>query len=280
MIRDTFFSIPRFVSLCRKDMVESWKANLLRLVMMYGIMAVFFVWNGYFQYESFPSNQHWVQLGNDPIWKIELIFFMWMILIMGLLSASFIMEKMKSKTNRIACLMTPATMFEKFFSRWVVFTFGYLIAFLIAFKLADWTRVLIYTMGYPEIDVIASLPLCHLVGDEQSTYWPAFENSRYFLLAISFYFAAQSLFVLGSSIWPKNAFVKTVAACVVIAIVFISIAATVVSIFEHKRIYGMGFSMTEEDMMSLSMIGLFILTCFNWMLAYFRFKESEIINRW
>ena len=39
MIRDTFFSAPRFVNLCRKEMVESWKANLLRFVMMYGIMA-------------------------------------------------------------------------------------------------------------------------------------------------------------------------------------------------------------------------------------------------
>ena len=38
MIRDTFFSAPRFVNLCRKEMVESWKANLLRFVMMYGII--------------------------------------------------------------------------------------------------------------------------------------------------------------------------------------------------------------------------------------------------
>ena len=33
MIRDTFFSAPRFVNLCRKEMVESWKANLLRFRM-------------------------------------------------------------------------------------------------------------------------------------------------------------------------------------------------------------------------------------------------------
>ena len=38
MIRDTFFSAPRFVNLCRKEMVESWKANLLRFVMMYGML--------------------------------------------------------------------------------------------------------------------------------------------------------------------------------------------------------------------------------------------------
>lgn len=78
-----------------------------------------------------------MSLGNDPIWQFELMIFVWAAAIMGLLSASFIMEKMKSKTNRIATLMTPATTLEKFLSRWLVFTFGYLVAFLIAFELAD-----------------------------------------------------------------------------------------------------------------------------------------------
>ena len=29
MIKDTFFSLPRFMNLCRKEMVESWKSNAL-----------------------------------------------------------------------------------------------------------------------------------------------------------------------------------------------------------------------------------------------------------
>ena len=32
MIRDTFFDWHRFVNVCRKEMVEGWKANLLRHV--------------------------------------------------------------------------------------------------------------------------------------------------------------------------------------------------------------------------------------------------------
>ena len=40
MIKDTFFSLPRFMNLCRKEMVESWKSNVLRMVLMYGVMAV------------------------------------------------------------------------------------------------------------------------------------------------------------------------------------------------------------------------------------------------
>ncbi len=44
MIKDTFFSLPRFMNLCRKEMVESWKSNVLRIVLLYGVMTV--VWSG------------------------------------------------------------------------------------------------------------------------------------------------------------------------------------------------------------------------------------------
>ena len=54
---------------------------------------------------------------------------------------------MKSKTSRTVVLMTPATMFEKFFARWLVATCGFILVFLIAFKLADLTRVVFYLLA-------------------------------------------------------------------------------------------------------------------------------------
>lgn len=277
MIRDTFFSMPRFVNLCRKEMVESWRTNLLRFVMMYGIMAIAFVWSAYFEYK-YPERLLNSGLKDDSIWIFVLVAFLWAIVIMGILSASFVMERMKSKTNRTAMLMTPATMFEKFFSRWLVFTFGFLIVFLIAFKLADFTRVGIYLMCYPELKgIIAPAPLSHLVGDEQ--YWTAFPDCKAFMAGVSAYFFTQSLFVLGSTIWPKNAFVKTFAALVVIVIVYVSVGAALTKAF----FTGNGFSepiFSDDTLMILMTITFLALALFNWVLAYFRFKESEIINRW
>lgn len=40
MIRDTFFSLHRFVNVCRKEMVENWKTYILRSVMVYGMLAI------------------------------------------------------------------------------------------------------------------------------------------------------------------------------------------------------------------------------------------------
>ena len=206
MIRDTFFSAPRFVNLCRKEMVESWKANLLRFVMMYGIMAIAFVWNGYFRY-NYPQGMIDRGVEQDPIWYFELTIFLWAMVIMGLLSASFVMERMKTKTNRIAVLMTPATMFEKFLSRWLVFTFGFLIVFLIAFKLADYTRVMVYSLIYPDVkEVILPVNLGDLVGSGKR--WYLFHKTYELTLVLSIYCFVQSLFVLAVLYGRKIRFLK------------------------------------------------------------------------
>ena len=155
MIKDTFFSLPRFMNLCRKEMVESWRSNVLRMVLMYGVMAVVLVWNGYTQYNYHDSVYFIRHANTDPAWGFILMAFLWFLFVFGCLSASLVMEKMKNKTSRLSTLMTPSTPFEKFFSRWLISTIVFLVVFLIAFKLADYTRVMVYSLIYPEVKVIA-----------------------------------------------------------------------------------------------------------------------------
>lgn len=286
MIRDTFFSMSRFVSLCRKEMIESWKVNLLRFVMMYGILTIIFVWNGYFEYH----NPGWVidkGTAHDPCWEFVLVIFLWALVIMGILSASFTMERMKTRTSRTTMLMTPATMFEKFFSRWLVFTFGFFIVYLIAFKLADWTRVAVYTVSYPELkEIIATTPLSYLVGNDryagEAIMWRVFEDYESFMLAVSGYLFVQSLFVLGSTVWPKNSFIKTFSALMLIIILFMGVQVAMRHIlFAGKNgFFDASVIFSREAIEIYLTLFFFALAIFNWVVAYFRFKESEIINRW
>ncbi len=276
MIRDTFFSMPRFVELCRKEMVENWKTNLLRFVLMYGVLAIALVWNAYLEYR-YASPGSYVSREKSVV-VFGCVTFIWGIVIMGTLSASFIMERMKTKINREAMLMLPATMFEKYISRWLIFTVGAVVAFLIAYKLADWSRVLIYTIAYPENDVIAQVPLSHLVG--KTGYWTAFRDNQEFVMGIGGYCFIQSLFVLGGAIWPKNAFIKTFAVGVAITLIYMLIGTLLFHSFLAHRPSVNAVFMSDETMKTL--MTFFFLSCalFNWVLAYFRFKESEIINRW
>lgn len=273
MIRDTFFSPSRFMNLCRKEILDNWRVNLLRFVMMYTIMAIAFLWTGYFEYSGrFDSHAY---METDPMWSVIFFISLAVLIITGMLSASFLMERMKTKTNRIAVLMTPATMFEKFFSRWLIFTFGFLLAFIVSFKLADWTRVLVYMLQYPGTDVICPMPLSYIHSRE------VFPDGGTFILYAAIYFFAQSVFVLGSSIWAGNSFIKTLAAVLVIALIYMSGGAVCARIFfpEHGT-YGVNQQLSDETLTLLVTLFFWLMASFNWVLAYFRFKESEIINRW
>ena len=277
MIKDTFFSLPRFMNLCRKEMVENWRSNVLRMVLMYGVMAVVMVWNGYFEYRYWHSGQI-----EDPAWTFLLVVFIWSLWGFGCLSASFTMEKMKTKTSRTSMLMVPATPFEKFFSRWFVFTVVFLVIFLISYKLADYTRFIIYSLAYPEEkDFIIPVDLSHLVG-ERKTYYTLCRTGLQFRALLSAYFFVQSLFVLGSSIWPKNSFLKTFASGTVIAIVYFLLAVFMSKMFlENGNYYSENVftGMSEDTAMSIMIVVGIFFTLMNWTLAYLRFKESEIVNR-
>ena len=277
MIKDTFFSLPRFMNLCRKEMVENWRSNVLRMVLMYGVMAVVMVWNGYFEYRYWHSGQI-----EDPAWTFLLVVFIWSLWGFGCLSASFTMEKLITKTSRTSMLMVPATPFEKFFSRWFVFTVVFLVIFLISYKLADYTRFIIYSLAYPEEkDFIIPVDLSHLVG-ERKTYYTLCRTGLQFGALLSAYFFVQSLFVLGSSIWPKNSFLKTFASGTVIAIVYFLLAVFMSKMFlENGNYYSENVftGMSEDTAMSIMIVVGIFFTLMNWTLAYLRFKESEIVNR-
>ena len=278
MIRDTFFDWHRFVNVCHKEMVEGWKANLLRMVLMYGVLAIALVWNAYVEYDGDRSRE----AIERNVWSFGIVAFIWGITVMGCLSASFTMERMKTKTSRMAMLTTPATMFEKFFARWVVFTFVFLVVYIIAYKLADWTRILVFMAKYPEMDYIGQVPLCsHMVSECRTCteHWTAFPDYWRFMLGVSGYFFFQSCFVLGSSIWPKNAFLKTFAAGVIIVIVY-ALIGTMLAKLLISDYYVDREHPSEEALWACMTVVAFAMALFNWILAYFRFKESEIINRW
>lgn len=128
-----------------------------------------------------------------------LVTFIWALWGFGCLSASFTMEKMKTKTSRTSMLMIPATPLRSF-SRWFVFTVVYLAYSDMLYKLADYTRFTIYFWLIRRRILLLPNDLSHLVGDENIILY-AGEGWNLESADIRL-FLVQSLFVLGSSIWP------------------------------------------------------------------------------
>lgn len=260
------------MNLCRKNVIENWKTNLLRIGLMYGVMAVIFVWAGYSDYKNLRPEEP------DPFVNTTLGIFAWFGLICGCISASFTMENMKSKTSRLSSLMIPATPFEKYFSRWFVSTIVFIVVFIIAYLLADYTRVLIYSFAYPDKNIVAA-QLSYFFSSEASYGFP--DASDAIGRIILCYLFLQSCFVLGSSIWPKNSLVKTfVAAFAVLLLNGIILGGFLYFFFNDSNITFNKIPLVSEEIYKalLYVVPVFFILL-NWTLAYFRFKEAEIINR-
>ncbi len=69
--------------------------------------------------------------------------FVFIIGIFSIVYAANIMENMITKEKRIAFLMLPATMIEKFVARFLIVTVGLAVAIYVAASLAEITRYLV-----------------------------------------------------------------------------------------------------------------------------------------
>lgn len=266
MENNQFFNLRRFGMLCRMEWIGAWKMHLRRFVACYAGLA--FVLVGYGLGDSNPSL---------PAYEHNLRFLVHAgLFVMGAFFASCFMECMKTKEGRIAYLMLPASAFEKYLSRWLLFTVGFVLMYILAFELADWTRVVVSKMYYSDLaEQIKPLDLsCYIYGADGNVSIWSLQRTGILITMCCF---VQSLFVLGSSIWPKKTIGKTL-----IAIVMICLANIQLGHFICKE-WG-GFHnpiLNDNDAMTYLVMTIgAVFAVFNWTLAYFRFKESEIINRW
>lgn len=277
-----FFNTKRFCLLLKKDFQENSKQYILTFFTFFGVFALFLIWNSWSEYDS--SHYDVQRLNQD-----QLTIFSFLFAGIGLGFAAKAMDIMNNKTKRIAYLSLPASNFEKFFSRWLIVTIGYILVFFTALWLADLLRVLICAIRFPYVEV-RMLDFSKLIDTEQM--WAShyvFPHKIPFFLALSTYFLFHSILILGTLFWMKNSFIKTFSIVAVLTTLFILICRWAVIIFyvdstEFGNVINSFLPLHRENPENIIFsVIILLLSCFalfNWILAYFRFKESEIIKRW
>lgn len=262
------FNINRFILLLNKDIQENGKRYLFSFLSLLGTLAIILISSSYLAYSSRSFNP--AQLNNDQLNIISSLFFF-----LSLAWASTAMDVINTKTKRISYLSMPASNFEKYFSRWLIVTIGYFIAFFISLWIADLLRVLIGSILFREVD-IKMLDFSHLINSDK----------LYFTLSV--YFLFQSIFLLGSMFWEKNPFIKTFSFTAIIIGLLILLMYKTIGIFydDYSNFGNVIMSFLPEELNFENRIFIIIssiaycFTLINWILAFFRFKEFEIIKRW
>ena len=282
---NNIFNIKRFGLVFRKDIMEGWKRYLLMFLTMLGIIALMLTWNywEHYRYIEDTGNQSpWIN--NRILINLSLMFGAF-----GLIFASTFMSPMNSKTKRITYLVCPSSDFEKYFTRWIIVTIVYIVSFFIAMWVADALRVAICSARYPDLDV-AFVDLTKLIDPSVDWKGGGYVFPQYlFIMFVSIYLLFQSLFVLGSTFWEKVSFVKTFTVGALIVLSFVLLCRWAILLF-YGELEGFGNVLNsfepidkknldkERALLYISCV-ISVFTLANWVLAFFRFRESEIIKR-
>ena len=280
---NNIFDIKRFGLVFRKDLMEGWKRYALLFLTMFGIMAIIITWN-YFDYYDDIAQGYRSNYEKEILRYIPLLFGAF-----GLLFASTFMNPMNSKLKKITYLVSPSSNLEKYLTRWIIVTVVYIISFFIAMWFADAIRVAICSARYPDLD-IAFIDLTKLINLNPN--WDAsylFPYKWVFFLCVATYSLFQSLFILGSTFWEKTSFVKTFTVGASIVFLYVMICrwailffygtfdkfANVLNSFDSAK----RSNMNEDISLTITISVISAFTLINWTLAFFRFRESEIIKR-
>lgn len=280
------FSLSRTGSIFKKYILENWKVLLMRFILMLGVLVITSILVEWASFDEYRWNLEDIR-NFDVAKRISerlVGFYTFIIYIFGCFMASLSMESAKSKTGRIAMFMTPATQLEKYIVRWVIAVPLFILLYIGCCGIADLTRCAFTLIIHPEY-----APMVHPINLYSAiTYKEYFTGETVIAetvyIAVYLFILAQSFFMLGSSVWPRNSLLKTFAALAIISTVYSVMFAIGVQsmdglhIPEESTLYGIGY-IDETNWKATCGIVVGAIAIFNYTLAYYRFKEMEIIQR-
>lgn len=268
------FSLRRVGLLVKKDIAENKKSLFLKIGLMYGVIVMISILislgfsGNYYDVESYRIC-NFLNDGEDPSWDMQMSVYQFFFVLFGCLSAASVFENMKDNKSRLSTLMIPATMLEKYISRLLLFVIAFVPVFILGCLLGETIRYISMSAIYHDCEMLKYMSLSYI--------WQYVSDEDFWLMVLGIVFW-QSVYTLGSSIWSKNSFLKTfVAVWIVLLALTLFLVIVAVIVFDFDKKYDADVFLNLPDALGYIMIVGAIL--FNYVLAYFRYKESEIIQR-
>lgn len=278
MKQDNFFDLKRFTHVLRNDFLEHRKTMLQAVVMGYLALTYTVIARTFYLYKSadiFDTGT--ADEVSRSIWQLSLVAFA--VYILGFTGSSIL--ALSTKQKRISYFMLPATIFEKFLAMLLRIVGFYTLSYIAIFYLADWSRMLFYLIFYPEAPVI----------ELTDTYFGKNTYQLNFLLPYYLFISIQSAFILGAVSFYVRSFFKTlgvlmgaIAGYILLNKLFIFVCygkeTSWIDVFKTftERLEGiLPAKASDTILVAWGVVILFALA--NWIIAYYRLKESQIISK-
>lgn len=265
------FSFPRFGKLLATDLTANVKKYSLWLGLIVGIISALAVIAIMSNTDAITNKEYlyYSVSFSDPVATFMTFVFYFGLFITTAIAASLTMQNFAEKGSFINAMMLPATQLEKFLSQWFIFVPGFLAMYLLSFQVIDWVRVVAEMAIFGSNANIKSINVITLLlpndMEEPGVIWG--------LMIV------QSVFLLGSTIWPKNSMVKTVCAIGIISLALIIFNILCIQmLLDSNSSYSLNLTDTQESILAWTIVCF--LTLANYIIAYYRYKEIELIQRW
>jgi len=223
-------------------------------------------------------------LSYDPIWETERIWACFLLVLFTGLSGSMLYSALNVRSARIGVLTAPASSFEKFLSWFIIYFFGMIVVFFASAFIADLIRVGIVKIFAAAPETAAPIPFSKIIAMSTSTPLGQYDANEALGLIVFYGFTLFNfaVFTLGSILFAKNSFMKTIGCIMVINFVlsyitYASFRIFLKSSFEPRPLFDITPSVSFNLCATAFCLLLFSFTIW---LSYRRFKEADIIDRW
>lgn len=204
----------------------------------------------------------------DSIWSMLILYFWICLVATCYASTGMLLQPLGKKTTAIPMLMLPASQFEKYLCQFIICVLIPIVIFVAGFEIIDALRVVVVNSFFAGVT-----PACMLTP---KVLLAGFDLGATF--GITLIALVQSCFALGSSIWPRHGVKRTFCALVIIGVLLAIWAVTLLYLYPTETNYKPTYAFNKSiDNTIISL--MIVLAVFNYVIAYFRFKEAEIINR-
>lgn len=200
----------------------------------------------------------------DEVEAPALLIYMFMMGIMALgpaISASLMFSSMQGKAGRINTLMLPASHTEKFLVRTTVYLVLFAISTIIVMALGEGVRYLCSPMNYRSVYQLLMDVNMHI-----SFSW------HFIIVSV---LSSHAVYTLGSVLWPRKSFVKTLAVTAALSVVFSILIPW--SLIRDYSDYLLDIDVSEVQVFIYAITYAYAAAAY--VAAFILFRKSQVVQR-
>ncbi len=268
MNTSALFNPSRFAAVLRRDLTMQRNGWLVRLAAMLAVMILSELFVAWVAHNvgvemDYPG-------GVTIVEKVALSFLCWFyVSLFTTLGASMFLTGWATPGERLNEIMSPASTLEKYASRFVISIVGVTVATLLCWNLSDCIRQLFMSgvAGFDECGHVSFIESC------------SFITSKLGRVTVISFLSGQAIYMLGSTVFPRHPFIKTMGAALVVEMIFGFVVGFTAGFFAKAPWAGQGHVSIEALLPWLYGAAIVISILFCYITGYYRMKEQEIIDR-